>query len=124
LGVFELCEDTQRILDHLLFAFFCFVCREIGDENVAVDVDPPHFFFARKRTVTLCLTVLRALNETVSPDLVLNFTLVGFATVLAALNWIFFLAISSYYHRLLDGRWHSFPTRLSATKTSPATSAG
>jgi len=48
---------------------------------------------ARKRTAFFTLTVLTALNETVCPDFVLNFTLVGFATVLAATNRTFLVAI-------------------------------
>jgi hypothetical protein len=42
------------------------------------------------------LTVLSALKETVSPDFVLNFTVVGFFTVLIAVNLRFFEAIFIY----------------------------
>jgi hypothetical protein len=42
------------------------------------------------------LTVLSALKETVSPDFVLNFTVVGFFTVLIAANLTFFEAIFKY----------------------------
>jgi hypothetical protein len=54
--------------------------------------------------------VLSALNETVSPDFVLNFTLMGLVTVLTATKRMFSLATGLCYHyglqaeRLLDGR--------------------
>jgi hypothetical protein len=46
----------------------------VSYEDVTVKVDAFHFcFLARKWTVFFFARVLRALKETVSPDLVLNF---------------------------------------------------
>jgi len=67
----------------------------VRDEDIAVEVYELHFFLDRKPTVFFCSTVLNALKETVSPDFVLNFTRVGFATVLVALNVTMVEAISN-----------------------------
>ena len=71
----------------------------MSDEDVAVEVDPSHFLFLRKLTRTGCLTVLRALKETVWPDFVLNLTRVGLATVLVERKWTLLLAMTSFYHQ-------------------------
>lgn len=75
------------------------------DEDVTVDVDAPYLFFARNRTTPFFLKVLSALKETVSPDLVLNFTRVGFFTVLTATNLTFCFVMPTSYHRSLYFPW-------------------
>src|SRR5713226_3215114 len=63
------------------------------------------------------MTVLRALKETVSPDFVLNLTLVGFATVLAAVNWTFFFAIALILPPTFRRQWQSFLTAYLLSKS-------
>jgi hypothetical protein len=66
-------------------------------QDVAVQIDPLHFFFARERVTSFRGTVLMALNETVSPDFVLNFTLMGFFSVLIVTNLTCPDAMRPYY---------------------------
>lgn len=50
-------------------------------------------FFVERQDVR-DIVVFTALKETVLPDFVLNLTMAGFATVLTATNFTFFLAIT------------------------------
>lgn len=67
-------------------------------EDVAVEVDLPHFFLDRNRILCFCSTVLIALKDTVLPDLVLNLMRVGFATVFVAPNLTTLDAMKEFYH--------------------------
>jgi hypothetical protein len=86
-------EDSQSSLDRLFFGLFRFVGGVVCNQNIAVGINAFHFFLARERTTSFCSKVLIALNETVSPDFVVNWMVVGFATTLVATNLMFPCAI-------------------------------
>ena len=77
---------TSNARDHQAPGLFSSIDGVVRDKDVAIEVDLPHFFLERKRTGVCCSTVFTALNETILPDLVLNFTVVGLATVFVATN--------------------------------------
>ena len=76
------------------FWVLSFVQGAIRDQHTAVEIDALHFFLARKRTPSFRSDVFTARNDTVSPDFVLNLTVVGFFTVLVATNLTLFCAIN------------------------------
>src|ERR1700723_3046533 len=99
LHILELSKDSQCILDYLSLIFCRFVRRVVGDEDIAIQIDSLYLFLARKRIVSLFLTVFSALKDTASPDLVLNLTVAGFLTVLMALNRTFSVPVLVCYQR-------------------------
>jgi len=92
LNVLELGEDRQGILDYLPLGLFRSIQGMVRNQNVAIEIDSLHFFLARKCT-TFRSNVFTALNETVSPDFVLNLTVAGLRTVLVATNLTFLCAM-------------------------------
>jgi hypothetical protein len=83
----------------LVFWLFHFVGRKIRNQNIAIKIAALHLFFARSRPTTFFSAVLNALQWTVFPVLVLNWTVAGLFTVLVPTNETLYRAIIVFYHR-------------------------